>query len=101
MWALVLTLMMTGAPIFGGEPASCEPPQQFLQRLQPVGGWHAFGGGMLFWWPHHCFPCGGAPDDYCRKPPPQVCWPPYPSYYIGGPPEVCYPQLNGLQNCHP
>ena len=63
-----------------------EPRQQhFLQRLHPVGGWNPYGGGLLHWWNPHCFPCQcGGPDDYCRKPLPRVCWPPYPPYYICG-----------------
>lgn len=38
--------------------------------------------------------CGG-PDDYCRKPPPRVCWPPDPPYYVWGPPEIHYPHGPG------
>ena len=88
-WALLLTLAVCGQGL-GGEHGCCEPPQQgFLQRLAPVGGCDPYGGGLLHWWPQHCFPCKGAPDDYCRKPLPRVCWPPYPPYYIWGPPEVC------------
>jgi hypothetical protein len=63
-----------------------------LRQLAPAGGWFPYGGGLLHWWPKHCFPRCGAPDDYCRKPLPSVCWPPYPSYYIWGPPETCCPQ---------
>jgi hypothetical protein len=82
----------------GGEAPCGEPrPGGFLQRLGPAGGWFPYGGGLLHWWPRHCFPCGGAPDDYCRKPLPQVCWPPYPPYYIWGPPETCCPQGNCRQ----
>ena len=78
-----------------------EPPQQhFLQRLHPVGGWNPYGGGLLHWWNPHCFPCQTAPDDYCRKPLPRVCWPPYPPYYIWGPPEIGYPRNNGFQDCN-
>ena len=73
----------------GGEPAYNESAQQrFLQRMHPVGGWHPYGGGLLHWWNPHCFPRQGAPDDYCRKPLPRVCWPPYPPYYVWGPPEI-------------
>ncbi|HEY7312039.1 MAG TPA: hypothetical protein VH643_21930 [Gemmataceae bacterium] len=85
---LLLTLFASGRSISGEAPC-CEPPgESILQRFHPVGGWHPYGGGLLHWWPQHCFPCGGGPDDYCRKPLPRVCWPPYPSYYIWGPP-VC------------
>ncbi len=63
-----------------------------LRQVAPAGGWDPYGGGLLHWWPPHCFPRCGAPDDYCRKPLPCVCWPPYPPYYIWGPPEICHPQ---------
>jgi hypothetical protein len=85
-----------------GEPQCCPPPaDSFLQRLHPVGGWCPDGGGLLRWWPCHCFPRGGAPDDYCRKPPPKVCWPPYNSCFIFGPPEVCYPACPGPHGVRP
>jgi hypothetical protein len=81
------------APGRGAEPPCCEPPRDsFLQRVGPAGSWHPYGGGLLSWWPRDCFPCGGAPDDYCRKSLPRVCWPPYPPYYIWGPAETCPPQ---------
>lgn len=90
---LVLIVALAGANQgMTGQPSCCPPPEDsFLKRIHPVGGWHPYGGGLLHWWPHHCFPCGGAPDDYCRKPLPPVCWPPYPPYYIWGPPEIHYP----------
>ncbi|MBY0524656.1 MAG: hypothetical protein K2R98_14730 [Gemmataceae bacterium] len=88
--AFVLALSATG----GGqaaEPSSCPPPETcFLSRLAPVGGWHPDGGGLLHWWKPHCFPSCGAPDDYCRKPLPRPCWPPYPPYFTYGPPEICH-----------
>jgi hypothetical protein len=88
---LIVALIAGGRGVCA-EPAYCEPPQDcFLKRLAPVGGWCPYGGGLLHWWNPHCFPCGGAPDDYCPKPLPRVCWPPYPPYYIWGPSEVCYP----------
>ena len=88
MWAIVLSLVATGQAI--GEDR--EPREQhFLRRLHPVGGWHPDGTGLLHWWDSHCFPRCNGPDDYCRKPPPNVCWPPYPRYYIWGLPEVGHP----------
>jgi hypothetical protein len=74
--------------------------ESILQRFHPVGGWHPDGGGLLHWWPRHCFPCCGGPDDYCRKPLPRVCWPPYPPYYTWGPPAVCCPSCKGGQVCN-
>jgi hypothetical protein len=89
---LVVALIAGGGGLRAGPPC-CEPAQDcFLQRLAPAGGWHPYGGGLLRWWPRHCFPCGGAPDDYCRKSLPSVCWPPYPFYYIWwAPPEIGCP----------
>src|SRR5690349_20865092 len=69
----------------GAEPPCCAPsPGRGLERWGPAGGWHPYGGGLLHWWPRNCFPRAGAPDDYCRKPLPRVCWPPYPPYYTWG-----------------
>jgi len=107
--AAALVGLVAGGWVVGGEPSGGEPalaarwavvvtgapPEQgrsWLHRLGPAGGWHPYGGGLLHWWPSPCFPCGGAPDDYCRKPLPRVCWPPYPAYYQWGPPEVRHPQ---------
>ncbi|QDV39403.1 hypothetical protein ElP_73700 (plasmid) [Tautonia plasticadhaerens] len=85
-WALLLVLGSCGDAI-GGEGGRDGPRRpHLLQRLRPAGGWHPDDGGLLHWWDPHCFPRGGAPDDYRRKPPPQVCWPPYPPYYIWVPP---------------
>ncbi len=98
-WALLLSLIACGQGL-GGEHECYEPPSQgFLQRIHPVGGWCPYEGGLLHWWPRHCFPCSHAPDDYCRKPLPAVCWPPYPPYYIWGPPEICYPKCKGSPAC--
>ena len=90
--AFLLTLIAGGQGL-SGEPQRCEPAQGgFLQRFHPVGGWDPYGGGLLHWWDPHCFPRCGAPDDYCRKPLPRVCWPPYPPYYVWGMPEIRYPE---------
>ena len=98
-WALLLTLAACGRGL-GGEHDCCLPPQQgLLQRVLPVGGCNPYGGGLLHWWPQHCFPCKGASDDYCRKPLPRVCWPPYPSYYIWGPPEAPPAKGKGPPGC--
>jgi hypothetical protein len=89
-FVLVVTAALGGrSSALAGEPCCCERPEDcFLKRLAPVGGWNPYGGGLLHWWPAHCFPCNGAPDDYCRKALPHVCWPPYPPYFIQGPPEI-------------
>jgi hypothetical protein len=80
-------ILIAGVRGSGGEPTSCEPVQpHLLQRVSPVGGWCPYGHGPLCWWDPHCFPCGGGPDDYCRKKLPCVCWPPYPPWYLWGPP---------------
>ena len=83
-WALVLALGASGRAI-GGVPGCPDPHHAHpLQEFHPAGGWHPDRGGLLHWWNPHCFPRCGGPDDYCRKPPPRVCWPPYLPYYIGG-----------------
>ena len=97
---IVLTLILCGQ-VLGGEGGSPEaPPQRFPHRLQPAGGWNPYGGGLLHWWNPHCFPCQATPDDYCCKPLPRLCWPPYPPYYIWGPPEIGYPRNNGFRDCN-
>jgi hypothetical protein len=97
--AFLLTLIAGGQGICG-EPARCQPVQEgILQKFRPVGGWHPYGGGLLHWWPSHCFPYAGAPDDYCRKKLPKVCWPPYPFYYVWGPPESCCSQSDRHRGC--
>jgi hypothetical protein len=87
-----VVLLVAGERGSGGEPSSCPPPQEnLLQRFHPVGGWNPDGGGLLHWWNPHCFSRCGAPDYYCRKPLPCVCWPHYPPYYIWGPPQNASP----------
>lgn len=89
-WIAAGLALLAGSWAYGGNPSCCEPsPKGFLQRFSPVGGWFPDSGGLLHWWPQHCFPCRSAPDDYCRKPLPKICWPPYPPYYIWGPPPGC------------
>lgn len=98
----ILITLIAGSSVVAGEPSWGEPARpSILQSWHPQGGWNPYGGGLLRWWPRHCFPCCGAPDDYCRKPLPRVCWPPYPSYYQWGPPEICCPQGNGCRDCNP
>ncbi len=95
--AILLLLLLSCAPAFAGEGDDPEGSQQhFFQRLHPVGGWNPYGGGLFHWWNPHCFPCQGAPDDYCRKPLPRVCWPTYPRFYVWGPPEIVYPPGHGF-----
>ncbi len=73
-WVLALALV-TCATARAGDHAACPPPEpHFLTRLRPVGGWNP-GGGLLHWWDPHCFPRWCGPDDYCRKPFPNVCRP--------------------------
>jgi hypothetical protein len=94
-WAVLLTLISCGQCLGGdGGESDGVPRRHFLLRARPVGGWNPYGGGVLHWWNPHCFPCQGAPDDYCRKPLPRVCWPAYPAYYIAGPPEIGCPRNN-------
>ncbi len=92
----LLLLLIGGSRAPGGDHESCPPPEaNFLRRLRPVEGWHPDGGGLLHWWDPHCFPRCGTPDDYCRKPLPKVCWPPYPPFYLFGTPGGGCSQGNG------
>jgi hypothetical protein len=97
-WTLVLTVGTCGQAV-GGERGRLDPDRQpFLQRFHPAGGWNPDGGGLLHWWNPHCFPRCGGPDDYCRKPPPNVCWPPYPPYYMWGTPQSAHPGSDDRQS---
>jgi hypothetical protein len=90
--AALLALLAAGWAC-GGEPPCSEPhPVCSPWRLGPAGAWFPDGGGLLHWWAPHCFPRCGAPDNYCRKNLPCVCWPPHPPYYIEGPSEICHSQ---------
>jgi hypothetical protein len=97
IWIAAWLVALIGAGTeLHAQSSCCSPPAGgFLKRLAPVGGWCPYGGPLFHWWPRCCFPCEAAPDDYCRKPLPRVCWPPYPPYYIWGPPENCHPQAGG------
>jgi hypothetical protein len=95
-WTLVLTVVASGQTM-GGEHGRPDPDRRtLLQRFHPAGGWHPDGGGLWHWWNPACFPRCGGPDDYCRKPPPKVCWPPYPPYYISAPPQSAHPGSDDL-----
>jgi hypothetical protein len=97
----VLLGLLLGGRCLGAEPGGCAPgPPCVLQRVAPAGGWFPYGGGLLRWWEPHCFPRCGGPDDYCRKPLPCVCWPPYPPYYVWGPPAGGHPQGNGCRDAN-
>jgi hypothetical protein len=99
---IFVSLMIAAGRGACSDPQCCEPLQKcFIDRLAPGGGWHPYGGGLLDWWNPCCFPRCGAPDDYCRKPLPRVCWPPYPPYYIWGPPQSCHRQDNGTRYSSP
>jgi hypothetical protein len=77
IWAAVGLVLLAWAPAMAlaGDHDYCPPPDgHFLQRFHPVGGWNP-GGGLLHWWNPRCFPRWCGPDDYCRKPPPNVCRP--------------------------
>jgi hypothetical protein len=72
-------------------PYSLQAACGAFSRLGPAGGWRPYGGGILSWWNPHCFPHAGAPDDYCRKSLPNVCWHSYPPFYTYGPPDTGLP----------
>jgi hypothetical protein len=67
----------------GGDADDGEPLRpHFLARLGPRGGWNPDGRGMFHWWNPHCYPQACGPDDYCRKPMPNVCRP-WPNTLVG------------------
>lgn len=90
--AAALIALFAAPWVCGGDPPCTDLNPGCIGRVGPTAGWFPYGGGLLRWWPRDCFPRYGAPDDYCRKPLPCVCWPSYPSYYIWGPPEFSCPQ---------
>lgn len=95
-WSLGLVLVASCHAI-GGEWGPPDPGRpHLLQRLAPAGGWHPDRGGLLHWWNPCCFPRCGGPDDYCRKPPPNVCWPPYPPFYVWTPSTPSAPHPAGI-----
>jgi len=56
-----------------GEPDDSKPSRShFLHRIEPCGGWNP-GGGLFHWWDARCLPSACGPDDYCRKPFPNLC----------------------------
>ncbi len=82
LWAVALAAI-TCASAHGGETPDGPPREpHFFQRLRPRGGWNPDGGGLFHWWNPHCFPRTCGPDDYCRKPMPNVCRPLLP-YHVG------------------
>jgi hypothetical protein len=87
-WIATLIIALSGC-----RGLLAESPSQdcSVGHIGPAGGWFPYGGGLLHWWPPHCFPCDAAPDDYCRKPLPVVCRPCYPPFYRWVPSEVSYP----------
>jgi hypothetical protein len=77
-----------------GDGAGCGPAHRsFLQRLQPVGGCNP-GGGLFHWWNPCCLPSACGPNDYCRKPMPNVCrFPVAPACLVPAQPQPPVPVL--------
>ena len=84
--AVLLLVILAGQGL--GNQGACDGTSQtgFWHRFAPSGGWNPYGGGLLHWWTPACFPHGGGPDDYCRKPLPRTCWPCYLPYTNGNSP---------------
>jgi hypothetical protein len=80
LWAIVLAVMTHSQARAGGPGDSDAHRPHFLGRLRPVGGCNPDGRGLFHWWNPHCFPQSCGPDDYCRKPMPNVCRPSAPTY---------------------
>lgn len=94
IWACLVASLFT-QPTRGGEPGQVENhPEPFLERLRPAGGWSPYGGGLVHWWPEHCFCDCGTPDDYCRKALPRTCWPEWPCHVNCGTLGLRQPQPN-------
>jgi len=77
LWAVVLAMFLF-PQARAGEPGNVATQKpHFLARLRPAGGCNPDGRGLFHWWNPHCFPRACGPDDYCRKPMPNVCrsWP--------------------------
>ena len=75
--AAIMLAMTTLAQTRAGGPDDWEAQQRphFFGRIGPRGGWNPDGRGMFHWWNPHCYPRCYGPDDYCRKPWPNVCRP--------------------------
>jgi hypothetical protein len=74
-WAALLTAMMCAHAHAGDTVDDDIHHSHFLARLNPRGGWNPDGRGMFHWWSRHCYPRPCGPDDYCRKPMPNLCRP--------------------------
>jgi len=91
MGAVAIVLLATTAAV-SGEHIAHEPPRpHLLQRLHPSGGWNP-GGGLFHWWAPYCLPQACGPNDYCRKPFPNLCrYPIAPACAVPGPPQTPVP----------
>ncbi len=89
---IALLALLGGSGVSAGELPCGQPGPGSQKQVGPAGGWFPYGGGLLGWWNPHCFPCGGAPDDYCRKELPNVCRPAYPPWYFWVSSPACCPQ---------
>jgi hypothetical protein len=75
LWAALLTATMCAAAHAGDTVDEDNQHPNFFARLKPRGGWNPDGRGIFHWWNPHCYPRSCAPDDYCRKPMPNLCRP--------------------------
>jgi hypothetical protein len=71
----VALLVMTSTAARAGDtgPGEVDRPH-FLSRLGPRGGCNPDGRGIFHWWNRDCYPRPCGPDNYCRKPMPDLCW---------------------------
>jgi hypothetical protein len=92
LFTIALAVMTNAQARAGGlgDPDAHRP--HFLARLRPVGGCNPDGRGLFHWWNPHCFPRSCGPDDYCRKPMPNVCRPFSPTP-VGAYPQTQYTPL--------
>jgi hypothetical protein len=73
LWAIVLAVLWYPQTRAGEPGEVAVQKSHFLARLRPAGGCNPDGRGLIHWWNPHCFPRACLPDDYCRKPIPNVC----------------------------
>ena len=77
------------------ETPATERPSAAFPALGPAGGCNPDGRGLFHWWNPDCFPRSCGPDNYCRKPMPNVCRPTPLSY------DRADPQQQPITRPHP
>ena len=85
--AMVLAVFATTSAYGDDHVVHKAPRSHFLHSFRPKGGWNP-GGGLFHWWDPCCLPQACGPDDYCRKPSPNLCrYPAAPAYFAPAHPQ--------------